>query len=256
MSLAALLADRERAVTTGTLVLAAVLAWAYTLLSAVHAEPAMDMPMAWSAADALVVFAMWWLMMVAMMLPSATPAILLFAALRKSSLAVVSGRGSTLAFAAGYLAIWAMFSLGATALQWLLQSSNMLTSTLGLTQWTWGAALLVGVGLYQISPLKAACLSSCRAPAQMLARYWRPGTPGALVMGMQHGIFCLGCCAFIMLLLFFGGVMSLYWVAGLALYVAVEKLAPFGGRLSKLAGYGLIAVGLAIGAAYGTGQLS
>ena len=256
MSLAAMLADKERVVATGVLVLAAVLAWAYTLLSAVHSEPAMEMPMAWSAADALVVVVMWWLMMVAMMLPSAIPAILLFAALRKSSLAGLEGRGSTLAFAAGYLAIWGLFSFGATALQWVLQSSNMLTSTLGLTQWTWGAALLVGVGLYQISPLKAACLSSCRAPAQMLARYWRPGTAGALVMGMQHGIFCLGCCAFIMLLLFFGGIMSLYWVAGLALYVAVEKLAPFGGRLSKLAGYGLIAVGLAIGAAYGTGQLT
>ena len=256
MSLAAMLADREKVVTTAALVLAAVLAWTYTLLTAVYADPAMDMPMAWSAADSLVVFVMWWLMMVAMMLPSATPAILLFAALRKSSLAGLSGRGSTLAFGAGYLAIWGMFSLGATALQWLLQSSNMLSGTLGLTQWTWGAALLVGVGLYQISPLKAACLSSCRAPAQMLARYWRPGMAGALVMGMQHGIFCLGCCAFIMLLLFFGGIMSLYWVAGLALYVAVEKLAPFGGRFSKLAGYGLIAVGLTIAAGYGTGHLS
>ena len=255
MSLAAMLADREKAVTTGALVLAAVLAWAYTLLTVVHADPAMDMPMAWSAAHALVVFGMWWLMMAAMMLPSATPAILLFAALRKSSLAVVSDRGSTLAFGTGYLAIWGMFSLGATGLQWLLQSTNMLSGTLGLTQWTWAAGLLVGVGLYQISPLKAACLSTCRAPAQMLARYWRPGTIGALLMGMQHGIFCLGCCAFIMLLLFFGGVMSLYWVAGLALYVAVEKLAPFGGRFSERAGYGLIAVGLALGAAYGTGQL-
>ena len=161
MSLAAMLADREKVVTTGALVLAAVLAWAYTLLTAVHADPAMDMPMAWSAADALVVFAMWWLMMVAMMLPSATPAMLLFAALRKSSLAVVSGRGSTLAFGAGYLAIWGMFSLGATALQWLLQSSIMLTSTLGLAQWMWGAALLVGVGLYQISARGGAATWRC-----------------------------------------------------------------------------------------------
>ncbi len=149
MSLAAMLAGREKAVTTGALVLAAVLAWAYTLLTAANADPAMDMPMAWSAAHTLVVFGMWWVMMAAMMLPSATPAILLFAALRKSrlksSLAGVSDRGSTLAFGAGYLAIWGMFSLGATALQWLLQSTNMLSGTLGLTQWTWGAGLLVGL---------------------------------------------------------------------------------------------------------------
>lgn len=258
MSLAAALPDKEKALTIAALALVAVLSWVYTLSTSADTGQAMgmSMAMAWSWTHALAVLAMWWGMMVAMMLPSAMPTILLFAALRKTSRDGVAGLGSTAAFVAGYLLIWGMFGLVAAALQWLLQRADLLTGSLGLTQWAWGAGLFVVVGLYQISPLKATCLSYCRTPTQMLARIWRLGTTGAVVMGVQHGVFCLGCCAFMMLLLFFGGVMSLYWVAGLALFVAVEKLTPFGGRLSTAAGYGLILFGLALGAAFGAGLLS
>jgi predicted metal-binding membrane protein len=185
------------------------------------------------------VAAMWWLMMAAMMLPSATPAILLYAQVR------VGAEGSAVArpaaFLAGYLVVWLLFSLVAATAQRLLTGPSM-----ALGNRTAEAALLVLAGLYQLSPLKGACLRQCRAPAQFLSRHWRPGVAGAVRLGIVHGGYCVGCCWVLMALLFVGGVMNIVWIAALTLIVAVEKLASQGQWIGRAAGVGLIAWGAAM----------
>jgi predicted metal-binding membrane protein len=107
------------------------------------------------------------------------------------------------------------------------------------------AVLLILAGIYQFSPLKLACLRSCRSPLAFLLGAWRPGLGGAFAMGLRHGVLCLGCCWALMALLFVGGVMNVPWVAALAVAVAIEKLAPGGERIATWLGVGLILVGTA-----------
>ena len=206
---------------------------------------AMDVmtPVAWTPGYALVMFFMWWIMMVAMMLPSAAPVVLLFAAVRRRQ----SGRRSPYApvgsFAAGYLVAWGGFSLFAIALQWGLERAALLSPMMASTSVVLGGVLLLAAGIYQLTPLKHACLRHCRSPLQFLSQRWRQGPFGALRMGFEHGSFCLGCCWVLMGLLFFGGVMNLYWIIGLAVFVLLEKSIPAGIRLGWVGGIGLIAWG-------------
>lgn len=241
---------RDDLVVKSGLVLVVGLAWTYTLSGAGMPEgPAagghagMDMLAAspWTAGHAAVVFLMWFVMMVAMMLPSAAPAVLLFAALGRGR---VMAAGATPVFVLGYLSVWGGFSLVAVLLQWQLEAAGLLSPSAGLANRLLAAGLLVAAGLYQLTPLKRACLAQCRSPAALLARYWRPGAGGAWTMGARHGLYCLGCCWFLMLLLFFGGVMNVVWIAALALYVLVEKLSRPGAWLSRAAGAALIVGGL------------
>ena len=180
---------------------------------------------------------MWWLMMVAMMLPSAAPAILLYAQVRK-----IRGRDGGIAktwiFLGGYVVVWLLFSIGAAIAQSLLAGHAMALEDRRLA-----AALLIATGLYQLSPLKAACLRQCRSPAQFISRHWRGGNAGAMRLGLLHGAYCVGCCWLLMALLFVGGVMNFAWIAALTLLVAIEKLVPGGDLLSRLVGLGLIAWG-------------
>ena len=180
---------------------------------------------------------MWWLMMVAMMLPSATPAILLYARVRNSR-----GDESSIAqspvFLAGYLSIWLLFSILAAFAQRLIAGPSM---TLG-NRWAEGA-LVIAAGVYELTPLKNGCLTRCRSPAEFLTRHWQPGWGGAVRLGVLHGADCLGCCWMLMLLLFVGGVMNLLWIVGLTLIVTVEKLLPRGDWLGRVAGAALIAWG-------------
>ena len=204
-----------------------------------------DMAMAdaapWTAASFALAASMWWVMMVAMMLPAATPVVLLYAATAPRSGAERSPTGH---FLAGYLAVWALFSLIAAGLQWLLDASKLLEPmTLGSAAKWFSAAVLVAAGFYQLSPLKEACLAHCRNPAQFLSRHYRPGRAGAFRMGARHGAFCVGCCWLLMALLFVGGVMNLAWIALLTLLVAAEKLLPAGRGVAIAAGLGLIAWG-------------
>jgi predicted metal-binding membrane protein len=249
MSQSGLSATRERAATIGALLLVAGFAWVYTFYGAFNAagSDGMQMPMRieWSTSHALSMFAMWWVMMTAMMLPSASPTILLYAALKKGNSTPTFNTGSTAAFTTGYLCIWAFFSLVAVGLQWLLQEAGLLSDSLSLTNPAGAAGLLMGAGLYQFSSVKTACLSQCRSPAAALQRIWRPGSGGAFMMGLHHGLYCLGCCWFLMLLLFFGGIMSPLWIAALAIYIAIEKLTPFGTIFGKAVGCVLILVGFA-----------
>jgi predicted metal-binding membrane protein len=225
---------------------AVVLAWVYLAAGAGIDMSMAGMPMEptpWSVFDAALMFTMWWVMMIAMMVPSAASMVLLFAAIKRKQAASVSPFVEAWIFLAGYLVIWAGFSLVATSAQWGLERAGLLSMTVASSSATFGGLILLAAGLYQFTPIKSACLRYCQSPVLFLSRHWQPGAAGALRMGLQHGGYCLGCCWFLMLLLFAAGIMNLVWIAGIALYVAAEKLLPLGLRLSRAAGVGLIVSG-------------
>jgi predicted metal-binding membrane protein len=182
-------------------------------------------------------------MMMAMMLPSAAPMILLFAMINRKQRDKGAAYVPTGIFAAGYALVWGAFSLVAIFAQWGLERSGLLSSMMASTSVLLGAGLLIAAGLYQLTPLKHACLRHCRSPFAFVTQHWRPGDLGALRMGIEHGAFCAGCCWFLMALLFYGGIMNLYWIIGLALYVLLEKTIPAGHWLGRIAGVLLIAWG-------------
>lgn len=219
-----------------------------------------DTPMSlpeWTLGYTLLMFAMWSLMMVAMMLPSAAPMVLLHAAVTRKGLPIddctistaASRRlhRSTTAFVVGYLTMWGAFSLIAVVAQWSLQRGQLLSPMMTSTSRLLGSGLLLAAGAWQLTPLKAACLRHCRSPIGFVSTHWRPGNRGAFEMGIRHGAYCLGCCWFLMILLFYGGVMNLAWIAGLALFVLVEKLMPAGIVVGKVTGVLLIAWGSWLG---------
>jgi predicted metal-binding membrane protein len=231
---------RDRAVVLGGLVLVALFSWLYILLGAgMEAGMAMG-PVAWTPGYALLVLAMWWVMMAAMMLPGAAPMILLFATINRKQREKGQPFVATGAFASGYLLIWGGFSAAAVTLQWLFGKLGLLSPAMATTGTVLGGAILLAAGVWQLTPLKQACLRHCRSPLHFMAERWRAGRLGAVVMGLEHGAFCLGCCWVLMALLFYGGVMNLYWIVGLSLFVLVEKLAPAGPRFGWIGGAGLI----------------
>ncbi len=205
---------------------------------------AMAMPASWTPGYAGLMLAMWWVMMVAMMLPSAAPMMLLYAALMRKERARGGVHVATWNFAAGYLAAWGGFSIVAVVLQWGLERLLLLSPMMATTSMALGGGLLVAAGIYQLTPLKHACLRHCRSPVAFLAEHWRPGATGAFRTGLEHGLFCLGCCWVLMALLFYGGVMNLWWIGGLAIYVLIEKLASAGPNIGRFAGVLLILWGL------------
>lgn len=208
----------------------------------------MDMDMMrwaeWSSGYIAVMFFMWWIMMVAMMLPSAAPVILLAAALNRQADPLHPPYGTSAAFTLGYLLGWGAFSAAAVAAQWCLGEWGVLSGMLVLNSQTLAAGILIAAGLWQFTRLKQACLQHCRSPIHLLTDRRRRGTIGALIIGLRHGVFCLGCCWFLMLLLFVGGVMNLLWIAGLTLYVWLEKGLPFGRYVSQAAGIVLVLAGI------------
>jgi predicted metal-binding membrane protein len=240
---------RDRLIVAVGLATVVALAWAYLATGAgMDADMAgmpmdMSMPMPWSPSYAALVFVMWWVMMIAMMVPSAAPTVLLFTTIRRKQDASARPFAEGWIFVGGYLLIWAGFSLIATLAQWGLEHAGLLSMAMASTSAALGGVILLAAGLYQFTPVKNACLRSCQSPVLFLSRYWRPGAGGALRMGLRHGSYCLGCCWFLMGLLFVSGVMNLVWIAGIALYVAGEKLLPFGRGLSRAAGVALSASG-------------
>ena len=261
---------RDRLVVVIALVAVIVLSWAYILAGAGMGMSAFEMTQSvgvsdstqpsmqemstggtaadslmatgtWTVGYAVVIFLMWWVMMLGMMLPSAAPLLLLFARMmRKEKGAPYVSTG---VFALGYVVMWAAFSAIATGAQWGLEASGLLSGIMVGTSAVLAAALLIAAGVWQLTPLKNACLRHCRSPIGFLSAHWRPGRTGAFRMGLVHGAFCLGCCWFLMALLFYGGVMNLYWIIGLALYILIEKLLPAGVRIGQLTGVALIAWG-------------
>ncbi len=243
---------RDRLITGGAIVLASALAWWWLAASdmgmggdGMDSMPSMGGMTAstpWTPAYAFSVFLMWSIMMVAMMLPSAAPMILLYARVAGNQ-GTAATLPPTFVFAGAYVAAWMLFSALATTAQWAMTASGLLTDAIRLNSQVLGGALLISAGLFQLTPLKRICLAHCRAPIAFLTQHWRPGFWGALRMGVHHGTYCIGCCWFIMALLFVGGVMNLIWVVAIAAFVMVEKLLPAGERIGQAAGILAVAIG-------------
>jgi predicted metal-binding membrane protein len=197
----------------------------------------------WTWVDFALMFWMWVVMMVAMMLPSAAPMMLLHARVCRTSVTNAHALAPTVVFAGGYLVAWVAFSVVATSLQWGLERGALLSATMVSTSPLLGGFLLLVAGIYQWTPYKQACLRYCRSPVQFIAAHWRRGTVGAFRMGLEHGAFCVGCCWALMGLLFFGGVMNLLWIAVIAFFVLLEKVVPRGAQGGRLTGALMVAVG-------------
>jgi predicted metal-binding membrane protein len=177
-----------------------------------------------------------------MMLPSASPMLMLYAGAMRTR-DEPSVMGGVYALAAGYIVVWAAFSVIATALQRVLAAQLLLSPMMEATSPLMSGGLLIVAGAYQLTPLKRACLQSCRSPFAFLATRWRRGVAGAFRMGLEHGLDCLGCCWALMLLLFAGGVMNLWVIAVLMGVVLVEKFLPAGAQGARLLGLLLLGAG-------------
>ncbi|MCG6951188.1 MAG: DUF2182 domain-containing protein [Betaproteobacteria bacterium] len=240
---------RDRLTVGGALAVLTLLAWGYTIylgqaMDMSGGDMAMPQMQAWSPGMFVFMFVMWAVMMVAMMLPSAAPMILTFAAVQRRRQAQGGAFVPTGVFIAGYLIVWSAFSLIATSAQYGLERAALVSPMMGKAAPWLGAVLLIAAGLFQFAPLKNVCLDKCRTPLGFIMTEWRDGTRGALIMGLRHGAFCAGCCWALMALLFVGGVMNLLWVAFLALFVLIEKVVPAGGWLGRAGGVLLIAWGV------------
>jgi predicted metal-binding membrane protein len=246
----------DRIIVAVLLLLVAALAWAFTVHQAIlmdDMEAAMwrDMNMSmngmepsWNAIDVVMLFVMWSAMMAAMMIPGASPMITAFATINRRRQARSAPYVPTAAFLLGYLIGWAGFSVIATTLQWLLQTLGLLTTMMQSSSYYWSAALFGAASFYQLSPLKEMCLAHCRSPNVFVLSEWRDGALGAVIMGLRHGMFCTGCCAALMLLLFAIAVMDLRWVVALTVLVTGEKLLP-GAKIWRLTiAAGLMAIAL------------
>ena len=261
------LLKRDRIIVLAGLAIIIVLAWVYTIYLAhdmgemdmgmgMGMRMGMDMPMdmnmkmsmpnmhTWGFLDFLLLFIMWVVMMVAMMTPSAAPMVLVFSKINRQRYNQQNPYLATAIFLLGYLIVWIGFSAVATLTQWSLHSVALLSPMMVSTSPILGGVLLISAGIFQFTPLKYTCLSHCRSPMGFLMTEWRKGNRGALIMGLRHGSFCVGCCWLIMALLFVAGVMNLLWVAIIAIYVLIEKVVPAGHWVSRIIGILVIIWGL------------
>ena len=246
---------RDRAVVLAGLTTITLLAWVHTVrLAAAYSHGGSTFGMAlghpnlrsWEVADLALLFVMWTVMMVAMMMPSAAPMILTFVTISRQQQAARHPGSSTALFLLGYGIVWTGFSALAAIAEWGLHSATLLSSAGASVSPVFSGILLVVAGLFQWSRLKYACLAHCRSPVAFLMGDWRDGGSGALKMGISHGIFCVGCCWALMALMFLAGVMNLLWLATIALFVLLEKVAPRGHLISHLAGVCFVGWGLVL----------
>jgi predicted metal-binding membrane protein len=241
---------REKLITLAELGGLIALAWIYLVrmpmtpgdLGGVVARIAAPMPS--QVVDASLTFMMWAVMMVAMMIPSASPMIMMYARIAHGR--EVAPARCTWMFALGYVAVWTAYSVGATALQIALHSASIISGASIATPLA-GAAILVATGIYQLTPLKQACLGHCQSPISFFMTRWRDGALGAFRLGVEHGAFCVGCCWMLMAMLFVAGVMNLAWVAAISAFVLLEKITPYPRALANVAGVMLIVWGIALG---------
>ena len=246
---------RDRVTIYAALAGVTALSWVYLIRMAADMDMPMDMSSMsqaglqikpWMPADFIYMFLMWAVMMVGMMVPTAIPMTLIYAAIARKA----GAQGTPLApsgiFVSGYIAMWTIFSTGATVAQWGLDQAVLLSPMMVSNSPALGACLLIAAGLYQMTPAKNACLRHCRSPAHFISEHWRRGPGGAFLIGLEHGAFCMGCCWALMGLLFFGGVMNLLWIAGITLFVLLEKVMPFGGQGGRIAGGAMIICGLVV----------
>ena len=198
---------------------------------------------AWGLADLLMIFAMWTIMMIAMMVPSVAPMLLIFATIKRSRQGHGRGFVSIWVFLAGYVVSWTGFSFVATLAQWELHNLELISPMMVGTSPLLGGLVLTSAGIYQWTPFKYSCLRHCRAPLQFLLSYWRDGNEGAFLMGVRHGAYCLGCCWLLMAVLFAVGVMNLAWITALSVFVLLEKVIPRGLLVARTAGVVLMGCG-------------
>ena len=229
-----------------------LLCWSYLVLMARSMRSPEYLEMAtlriqqWSTGYFWMMLSMWAVMMVGMMLPSVSPMVLIYAAVARKSEEQSMPVASTWAFTLGYVVIWIVFSLLATIAQWGLDQAALLSPMMVANSPWLGAGILIAAGIYQMLPIKEACLKHCRSPIHFISTHWQPGKIGALKMGLSHGVFCVGCCWVLMLLLFVGGVMNLVWIAAITIFVLLEKVLPLGNTSSWLIGMVMIAGGAVI----------
>ena len=238
---------------TAGLVGVAALGWVYLLYLArgmggmdMSADMAMPRTQPWGVVDLALLFVMWAVMMVAMMVPSASPLILLVAAANRKRSERRDPLVPTGLFLTGYLLVWTAFSAVATAAQWGLHTTALLSSRMVSASPVLGGLLLLTAGVFQFTPLKQACLTHCRSPLGFVMSHWREGPGGAVRMGLEHGLFCVGCCWVLMALLFVAGVMNLLWVAVISLFVLAEKVLPRGELVGRLGGAALLVAGVVV----------
>ncbi len=197
----------------------------------------------WSFMDFFMLFVMWSTMMVAMMTPSTLPMVAMFAAVSRGKRRREQSHTPTFIFVAGYLIAWTGFSVIATVAQWLLHAAGMLNPMMNSASYLLSGLVLIVAGLYQWTPLKDACLTTCRSPLAFLMTEWKDGARGAVLMGIRHGVYCVGCCWALMLVLFAVGVMNMLWVALISAFVLAEKVLPAPGPVRFASGVGLICWG-------------
>lgn len=250
------LVRRDRLLMALGLVATVVLAWVYLVRAAagmqamasetaMHAAMGMADMQVWGLADWFGLFVMWAIMMIAMMLPSAAPVILLVLGMYRRRVES-QARVAAAAFVAGYLVAWTAFSVAASAAQVALHRATLLAPDMRLSSSVLSGVVLILVGVYQWLPVKATCLSHCQSPFGFLSQHWREGTLGGFLLGLRHGAFCVGCCWLLMTLLFVVGVMNLFWVAVLAAFVLIEKLFDRRGLLARVAGVAVAAWGISL----------
>ena len=248
------LLKRDRLIIGAAIAFAAAVAWAYTVYEARRMEvtgtcACLGMKMggpdlaSWSAGSLLPLFAMWAVMMIAMMLPSAAPMILTFAAVARNRRRADRPYVPVAVFAAGYVVIWCVFSVAAAVGQWLLHRTALLSPAMASSSALFAGVLLFAAGIFQFTPLKHSCLTRCRAPLEFIMTRWREGWRGAFRMGIEHGAFCAGCCWALMALLFVLGVMNILWIAALTIIVALEKTLPRAKWFSAASGIALVCWG-------------
>jgi predicted metal-binding membrane protein len=242
---------RDRIVILSALAGTTILAWVYLLqrASAMDGTMAMDAGAMvritpWTGVEFGYMLLMWVIMMVGMMVPSAAPMVLIYAAVARKAARQGTTLPPTAFFVSGYIVIWSVFSVVATLAQWGLDQAALLSPAMVVTSPGLGAGLLIVAGLYQMTPFKDSCLRHCRSPVHFISQSWKPGAFGAFRMGLEHGTYCLGCCWILMGLLFFGGVMSLLWIAGITMFVLLEKILPFGPVGGRIAGGAMVLSGV------------
>ena len=245
---------KDRLVVITALISLCVLSWLYIIYLYRQMYPmnmdalffAMPMTPRWSWTDFVLLFLMWVVMMIAMMIPSVAPLVLIFAMINRQRKQQQNPFVPTVYLLSGYLLVWTAFSLCATMLQWLLQQLALLSPDMITTSKTLGAAILISAGAFQFTPWKNRCLQQCRTPLNFLTNHFKEGKWGALQMGVENGLYCLGCCWILMILLFVSGIMNLLWIAIIALFVLIEKALPKAKYVSPVAGIALIIYGIIV----------
>ena len=242
-------AGQDRLLIAGALGVALLFCWGYLLYMVwgmVHMDVGADMLIMprmteWREADVLLVFLMWTIMMAAMMLPSSAPMISVYARIARERSKSRQAFVATFVFVCGYLFVWAGFSLLAALAQWALLEARLVSPMMKSTSPLLSAALLAAAGVYQFTSLKHVCLKKCRSPMSFILTEWRDSHRGAFVMGFRHGLFCVGCCWLLMLLLFVFGVMNVLWIVLLTALVLMEKVLPRARWLDRAIGFAFLA---------------